>query len=61
MRNEYNPKGYKIPEEVEDGAPHLPATTISDSRMRNVLGITPYTLSDTILDMAKSAIEHGIN
>ena len=60
LRREITPKGYNIPD-VEDDTEHLPKFfRLDTTRMKKVLGILPYDLNTTIIDMANSMIEHGI-
>jgi nucleoside-diphosphate-sugar epimerase len=59
LREEYASKGYSnIPtklDQVED-----PKTVFDNSRMVNILGITPIDYKKTILDMAESLINAGL-
>jgi hypothetical protein len=61
LQEELGPKGYKIStnadpicEKQKDGL------KVDDSRMRNVLRITPIDLKKTILDTAYSLIEQNL-
>ena len=58
LNEEFGPKGYKIPTELDNGI--IPFAKIDDSRMRNVLGIKPRDFKSTIIDMANSIIENKL-
>ena len=61
LHEEFSSKGYKIPTEPESKDPPKGSKgTWDDSRMRNVLGMTPHDFRATITDMANSVIEQGI-
>ena len=58
LNNEFAPKGYEITRE-EDPSGEDPNIQFDNSRMINVLQITPTTLKKTIIDMAYSLIRNG--
>ena len=62
LDEEFSEKGFDIPVDLVESniEPKGKHATIDDSRMRNVLGITPTPLKNTILDMAYSFIQNGI-
>ena len=62
LKDEFSAKGYSFPSKVDDSGAEAKCTTaiFDDTRMRNVLGITPRDLRATIVDMANSVIELGI-
>jgi nucleoside-diphosphate-sugar epimerase len=60
MRKEFSSKDIQIPNEIEDGEGKGYKSTFSDSRMRNVLGITPHEIDSTIIDTVNSLIEFGL-
>lgn len=63
LHDEFAQKGFKIPIELDENQEQIPMgknSKIDDSRMRNVLGITPTDFKSTIIDMAYSIIQNGI-
>ena len=60
LRAEFTSKGYRIPSESDPNDPGTPGIKMDDTRMRQVLGITPRPFKSTIIDMAKSMIEHDL-
>jgi nucleoside-diphosphate-sugar epimerase len=58
LNEEFGPKGYKIPTELDNGKTLF--AKIDDSRMRNVLGISPRDFKSTVIDMANSIIENKL-
>jgi hypothetical protein len=60
LNEKYGPHGFRIPLDVEQTPPNGEKCTINDSRMRNVLGITPTDFKKTVLDMAESLIAYGL-
>ena len=57
---EFEAKGYQIPREVEENTKPLTRSILDDSRMINVLGLTPHDIKSTIIDMANSVISLNI-
>ena len=60
LNEKYGPQGFKIPLEVEQTPANGEKCKIDDSRMRNVLDITPTEFKKTVLDMAESLIAYGL-
>jgi hypothetical protein len=60
LNEKYGAQGFRIPLDVEQTPPNGEKCTINDSRMRNVLGITPTDFKKTVLDMAESLIAYGL-
>lgn len=59
LKEEFGSRGYKIAE-VNETNKNVSETKFEDSRMRNVLEITPTDFRSTIIDMTNSLIEFGI-
>ena len=61
LNEELSPKGYKIStESLNDEENKKILNLIDNSRMVNVLGISPIDLKKTLIDTVYSFIEHGI-
>lgn len=60
LKEEFEPKGFKISTEIEGDDPSYKDAQIDDTRMRTVLGITPTDFKSTIVDMAYSFIQNGL-
>jgi nucleoside-diphosphate-sugar epimerase len=58
LREEFEQRGYDIAKEEEPGPTNN--TRVDNTRMIEVLGITPIALKNTLIDMANSFIEAGI-
>lgn len=58
LYEEFGPKGYPVAREVDTGS--LSKTTIDNTRMIEVLKITPTPFRNTIIDMANSLIQAGL-
>lgn len=62
LHEEFGPKGYKIPREEDSTGNDIPLSkaSVDNSRMLNVLKISPFSLRQTLIDMANSLIENGL-
>jgi hypothetical protein len=61
LNEELSPKGYKIStESLNDEDGKRTVNYIDNSRMVNVLGVSPIDLKKTLIDTVYSFIEHGI-
>lgn len=62
INEELEPKGYKICTDIDPDSLDFENRLVSadTSRMRNVLGIEPISLKQTIIDSIYSYMEHGI-
>ncbi len=58
LNEEFGPKGYKI--SIDSDVLNEEHIQVDDSRMRNILGITPINLRQTIIDTANSLIEQRL-
>lgn len=58
LNSEFAPKGYEITREEEPNGED-PNIQFDNSRMINVLQITPTALKKTIIDMAYSLVKNG--
>ena len=60
LNEEFSPKGYKIPTDLESDGKTIASTKIDNARMRNVLGIVPRDFKSTIIDMAYAALQNKL-
>lgn len=61
LHEEFGSKGYRISREEDstDNDKPLSKASVDNSRMLDVLKITPFSLRQTLIDMANSLIENG--
>ena len=59
LHKEFGPKGYDVTREEELSCDPDPNMQFDNSRMINVLQISPFDLKNTIIDMAYSLIKSG--
>ena len=60
LTEELGANGDRIASEGEENTKPLARSSFDDSRMRNVLGLTPHDIKSTIIDMANSVISLNI-
>lgn len=58
LRDDFTAKGYKVPTDASEVVPPV-TIKVDNTRMKNVLGITPIPLRQTVIDMANSVIDAG--